>query len=503
MSRFMLLTRAEATSYRETSLHADVMQFIRALGSRNDPRLQVQTFGVSPQGRELPLLILSKDGVRSPEEARKSNRPVVLLMDGIHPGEVEGKEATLALLRDMLDGRQEDFLDSLTLVVVPLFNPDGNDALDPANRRLDLKKLSGQIGPVVGTRTQSQGINLNRDYMRQRAPEMRLLQDHVCNAFLPDLTIDNHATNGSVHRFQMTVDVPHTVESGRAEPIELARQKMVPEVIAAVKARGFESGWYGNFVEDERILDADGDVDPNSPVGLGWMTYPHHPRFGSNYRGLTGRMDILLECYSYLPFEERVQTARAWQIELLAWAAKNADTIKQVVESSKTPPERVAVRYKLDPFDKPVSILTRTPRNLEGTPSTISIPYFGRFRGTVMVDRPRAYLVPSAVGEHLKRHGLRVEPAEGTYDVEVARIESLGSQDGRAILEAAKVGDVAVRWRQDKCEAPEGYAKVDTNQPLGAIAVYLCEPESDDGVFENELVSVPKVGDDHAVYRVR
>jgi Zinc carboxypeptidase len=499
----MLLTRAEATSYRETSLHADVMQFIRSLANRNDPRLQVQTFGVSPQGRELPLLILSKDGVRSPEDARKSNRPVVLLMDGIHPGEVEGKEATLALLRDMLDGRQEDFLDALTLVVVPLFNPDGNDALDPANRRLDLKKLSGQMGPVVGTRTQSQGINLNRDYMRQRAPEMRLLQDHVCNAFAPDLTIDNHATNGSVHRFQMTVDVPHTVESGRSEPIELARHKMVPEVFAAVKARGFESGWYGNFVEDERILDAGKDVDPNSSVGLGWMTYPHHPRFGSNYRGLTGRMDILLECYSYLPFEERVQTARAWQIELLAWAAKNADTIKQVVEASKTPPSRVAVRYKLDPFDKPVSILTRTPRTLEGTPSTMTIPYFGRFRGTAVVERPRAYLVPAAVGEHLKKHGLRVDAAEGTYDVEVARIESLGSQDGRAILEAAKVGDVAVSWRQDKLDVPSGYAKVDTNQPLGAIAVYLCEPESDDGVFENELVSVPKVGDDHAVYRVR
>ena len=498
----MLLTRAEATSYRETSLHADVMQFIRRLDERNEPRLSVQTFGVSPQGRELPLLILSKDGVRSAEDARKTNRPVVLLMDGIHPGEVEGKEATLALVRDMLDGRQEDFLDAITLVIVPLFNPDGNDALDPANRRLDLKKLSGQIGPVVGTRTQSQGINLNRDYMRQRASEMRLLQDRVCIPFAPDLTIDNHATNGSVHRFQMTVDVPHTVESGRHEPIDLARQSMVPEVIAAVRARGFESGWYGNFVEDERILDADGEVDPNGGVGLGWMTYPHHPRFGSNYRGLTGRMDILLECYSYLPFEERVRTARAWQIELLAWAAKNADRIRQVVESSKTPPNRIAVRYALEALDKPVTILTRSPRTLEGEPSSCTIPYFGRFRGTVTIDRPKAYLVPETVAAHLKNHGLHVEPAEGTYDVEVATLESLGTENGRAILEAAKVGDISVRWRREKRHAPVGYAKVGTDQPLGAIATYLCEPESDDGVYENELLPVPNVDDEHRVLRV-
>jgi hypothetical protein len=96
-----------------------------------------------------------------------------------------------------------------------------------------------------------------------------------------------------------------------------------------------------------------------------------------------------------------------------------------------------------------------------------------------------------------------VQPAEGTYDVEVATIESLGTQDGRAILEAAKVGDVAVRWRMEKRAAPAGYSKVDTNQPLGAIAVYLCEPESDDGVFENEIVAVPKLGDEHCVMRVR
>jgi hypothetical protein len=292
-----MLTRAEASGFRETSLHADVMRFVRDLEGRGDPRLHVETFGKSPEGRELPLLILSKDGIRSPADPRRADRPVVLMLDGIHPGEVEGKEASLALVRDLLDGRHPDWLDSLVLLVVPLFNPDGNDALDPANRVLDLKKLTGQPGPVVGTRTQSQGINLNRDYLRQAAPEMRLLQSRVCIPWRADLTIDNHATNGSVHRFDMTVDVPHTVGSGRKEPIDLVRNQLVPEVTAAVKARGFASGWYGNFVEDERTLDQGSDADPTTAVELGWMTYPHHPRFGSNYRGLTNRLDLLLECY--------------------------------------------------------------------------------------------------------------------------------------------------------------------------------------------------------------
>lgn len=498
----MLLTRAETTGFRETSLHADVMRFVRGLEARNDPRLHVTTFGTSPGGRELPLLVLSKDGVRTPEAARAAGRPVVLMLDGIHPGEVEGKEASLALVRDLLSDKHPDWLQSIVLLVVPLFNPDGNDALDPANRRLDLKKLSGQPGPLVGTRTQSHGINLNRDYLRQAAPEMRLLQAGVCIPWAPDLTIDNHATNGSVHRLQMTVDVPHTVESGRAEPIAFMRDRLVPEVIAAVKRRGFASGWYGNFVEDERVLDANGEVDPTSPVGLGWMTYPHHPRFGSNYRGLTNRLDLLLECYSYLPFEERVQTASAWQIETLTWAAAHADLVREVVASSARPPDRIAVRYRLEATGAPIEIPTWSPRAFDGAPVTLTIPHHARFVGTKVVNRPRAYVVPKAIAEHLQRHGLRVDPIEGVHDVEIARVESLGAEGGRAILEAAKVGEVSVTWKQEARRAPEGSCRVDTDQPLGAIAVYLCEPESDDGLVENGLAAVPCVGDEHPAWRL-
>jgi hypothetical protein len=103
-SRAMLLTRAESSHYRETSLHADVMTFLAALAARGDRRLHLTGFGYSPQGRELPLVVVSTRGVRTPAEARAAGLPVVLMLDGIHPGEVEGKEASLALLRDLLAG---------------------------------------------------------------------------------------------------------------------------------------------------------------------------------------------------------------------------------------------------------------------------------------------------------------------------------------------------------------------------------------------------------------
>ena len=497
------VTRAEASGYQETSLHADVMAFLAALEGRGDRRFHRTSFGASPGARELPLVVLSAHGHKTPAEARKAGQPVVLIINGIHAGEVEGKEACLMLMRDILDGTHADLIEKLTLVIVPLFNPDGNDAIDPANRKLDLPKLEGQIGPAkVGTRVNGAGINLNRDYMRQQAPEMRQLQKNVVQVWEPDLTIDTHATNGSVHRFWMTYDVPHTVASGRAEPVRFMRETMMPVVTTAIHANhSLLAGWYGNFVEDERSLDARRDADPHAPVREGWMTYPHQPRFGSNYRGLSNRLDLLLECYSYLSFPDRVRTTYATILEALRFVSARPDDVVQIIETSRNPRDKIAVRYKLDAFEQPIEIATTTPRTLDGAPTHVSIPYFANFVGTTIIDRPPAYIVPPEVAAHLVQHGFTTELASGTHEVEVATVTGFATQGGRKILEAAQVGDLEVEWRRQNREVPPGAHIVRTNTPLGAIAVYLCEPESDDGAIENGLVAAPAQGAEFPIWR--
>jgi len=497
------VTRAEATSYLETSLHADVMSFLAALAARNDPRFHLTTFGMSPEGRVLPLVVMSAHGIKTPEESRRHGIPVVLIINGIHAGEVEGKEASMMLMRDLLEGTHADLISKLTLVVVPLFNPDGNDAIDPANRKLDLPKLEGQIGPEkVGTRVNKSGVNLNRDYMRQASTEMRQLQSRVVQVWEPELTIDCHATNGSVHRYAMTYDIPHTVASGRPEPIAYMRTKVMPTVTAALhKTHALLAGWYGNFVEDERALDARRDADPNASVSEGWMTYPHNPRFGSNYRGLSNRLDLLLECYSYLTFADRVRTTYATILEALTYVATHPDDVMQVVASSRAPRDQIAVRYKLEAFDELIEIATRTPRTLDGAPSTVKIRYFSNFIGTTVIDRPAAYIVPANVAEHLERHGLRTEAVTGSREVEFATVTGFDTEGGRKILEAAQVGDLQVEWKRATRAVPANARLVRTAHPLGAVAVYLCEPESDDGVIENGLVTAPNLGDEFPIWR--
>ncbi|MBC7974403.1 MAG: M14 family metallopeptidase [Myxococcales bacterium] len=480
------------------------MAFIAALEQQASPLLRVSSFGQTPQGRDLPVLILSSAGVSDPAAARALGRPVVLLQNCIHAGEVEGKEAVLMLVRDLINGQDAGLLDKITVVVLPIFNADGNDAMDTANRALHIDKLIGQDGPPrVGTRVNAKGINLNRDYMLHEAPEMRLLQTRICQPWEPELTVDSHATNGSVHRFAMTHDIPHTVASGRAEPIDYMRHTLVPEISAAVKKSfGLDSGWYGNFVEDERALDQRGTADPDATVGEGWLTYPHHPRFGSNYRGLGNRLDLLLECYSYLTFEERVRTTYAWQVEALRAAASRADEIRDLVQASRMPPARVAINYDIATMPDPIEILTRRPRVRDGAPDSVRVPFLARFVGTKIVDRPKAYLVPASLAPFLRGHGLRVEKAPAEATVEAPRFEGYSEQGARAILEASTIGQSQVSWSRGSRSIPAGSVLLPTEQPLGALAVYLCEPESDDGLVANGLIPAPSVGDEFPVLRV-
>ena len=332
---------------------------------------------------------------------------------------------------------------------------------------------------------------------------MRLLQTRVCHTWQPDLTVDSHATNGSVHRFAMTYDIPHTMASGRIEPIDFMRHTLTPEIVRAVKASaGFDSGWYGNFVEDERALDRHGAADPTGAIGEGWMTYPHNPRFGSNYRGLTNRLDLLLECYSYLTYEERVQTTYAWLRETLRAAAARADQIRDLIAASRTPPARIAVGYKLEAMAEPIEVLTRAPRTRAGAPGTVAIPYLARFTGTIVVDRPRAYLVPAELAGFLRGHGLQVDDAPKRATVEAATFEGFAQEGARAILEAATTGQCTVSWARTSRDIPAGYVSVATDQPLGAVATYLCEPESDDGVVTNGLLAIPGVGSEFGVLRL-
>jgi lysophospholipase L1-like esterase len=315
-----LLTVAEQSKYQATSRHAQVQSFIAELARRT--RLaRVRSMGKSGEGQDIPVLVLSRAGRFTPAAAHASGKPVVLILANIHAGEVEGKECVLMLARDLTLGPLQRLLDGVTLVLVPNYNPDGNDRIDPAHRRLDLRALEGQIGPAsgVGTRNTGRGHNLNRDYVKLESPEARALS-RLFGQWRPHLTVDCHATNGSIHGYHLTFDTAHLVGDGaaRADPVR-ARHPAARDLEVAREAHRAAHLLLRQLPRPEGS-----DAGRGRPIRA-------CPRFGSHYRGLTGRMDVLLEAYSYISFEERCRVMYGILREIIEYAGTHGREMVSIV----------------------------------------------------------------------------------------------------------------------------------------------------------------------------
>lgn len=531
-----LLTRAEATGYEETSRHSDVLAFCEALAAESE-LVHRSSFGQSGEGQDLVYLVISGDRCFSPERAAKLGKVVVLVEANIHAGEVEGKEMILALARDLVRGELgktgDRILREVCLLVVPNFNPDGNDRISPKHRALDLANLEGQVNPPggVGTRYTGQGWNLNRDNTKQEAIETRSLAT-LYQTWWPHLFIDCHTTDGSIHAFDLTFD---TSRNNDALFPELRRDnRTLLEKVARRVARkhGVSSYWYGNYAIED---------DPHS----GWHTYPALPRFGSHYRGLLGRFDVLLETYSYLSFRRRCEVIRAWLHELLRYAAKHSRELRERCDeeqrriiargTSYDPRQRVGIQYGVARrgadgallFDYPAHALDDDTAIIEAYDEasvrahkvpgdqdvTYHVPHLRSFVPVLEVTTPPAYLAPAELAARLRGHGLQFEVLSEarTFAVESYRVvkrEQTFSPDVAALVPAPGETEIplsakppptrfetvlTVAPERREHQAPAGALWVPTAQRAGTLAVMLLEPHSEDGFarwqfFDDQLV---------------
>jgi hypothetical protein len=476
--------------------------------------------GRSGEGRDLPVLVLASGRAFDPAGAHRAGRVVVLVQANIHAGEVEGKEAVLMLARELaLAPREPALLRRLTLVLVPDFNPDGNDRISTGNRALDLARLEGQIGPPggVGSRYTAAGWNLNRDHVKHDAVEMRHMA-RLYGEWEPHLFVDCHTTDGSIHGYDLTFDTAHNPLSGHPAPVALLRDRLLPEVARRLLRRtGIPTTFYGNFADESR---------PEA----GWATYPALPRFGSHYRGLRGRGDILLETYSYIDFERRCRVMRETLREILAVAAARGAALREACARAERetvaagldprPGDLVGVNYGVARRDASGALLFDYPAHDDGEIRIRSVDrksvrehrlpgtrgarravyrcrHLRRFVPTASVQRPFAWIVPGDLAPRLEGHGIRSLPAPAGKEVEaevsvVAAIEWTRSPDvtgsvdpagGAGISEGTARRETVLTVRRERrtVPVPPGSLLVLAGQPLGNLALYLLEPESDDG----------------------
>ena len=506
-------TRAELTNYLETSSHADVIAFVDSLRALNAP-IVVQELGRSPKGKVLPLVIASRPQVRNLAEARRLNRPIVYVQANIHAGEVEGKEAVLAMLRDWSFGKTPNVLDSLVVIVVPIYNADGNDSLGPQARN-----RGSQNGPErIGLRPNGQGYDLNRDYIKAEAPETRasLAQFKVWD---PDVFMDLHTTNGSYHGYALTYS-PSLHPAAPLAPY--TSDTLLPEIRRRVKERhNFETFPYGNFTSDGR-------ESLTATEKSGWWTYDHRQRYGTNYYGLRGRISILSEAYSHDPFERRVASTRAFVQEALSLIAERRQQVRARISAGTAAVTFAGARNVTVPiaaqFAKPDTqgVLVEVLERMDDTTAlsepgmrrgyrrtgrmvTSRMPVVDRFTARLTQRPAHGYVleaVADSVIEHLRLHGLAPQrlSADTPASLEVFTIDSVTF--GRP-FQGHREASVTGSWTKVTRPVKAGSYVVRMGTPLDLLAMQLLEPQGDDGLLTwNAFDAALVKGKEFPVYRL-
>ena len=526
-------TRAEISNYEETSSYADVTRVISGLAATSS-LVHTESFGKTEEGRELPLVVISDPKVTTPAAARKLGRPLVFVQANIHAGEVEGKEAVLVLARRLVSGDLKPMTRQLVFLIAPNYNADGNEKVNVMNR-------TAQYGPVngVGTRENSKGFDLNRDYMKLDTAEARSLVG-LMNRWDPHVLVDLHTTNGSYHANHLTYS---PILNPNADPrlIEFTRSRMLAPIRAAMlKNHNWRTYYYGNFAPEDGGGRESSRVDPANPGNVTWRTFDHRPRFGNNYIGLRNRIAILSEAYSYLDFKGRIDVTEDFVEEIYRSVAANAKQIMTLTAQADrvfTAPANgpstslragkaveMGIDISISSTGEKVEILvgdvTKVPNPKSGREMLAMAPMavpvamkeYGTFVATRSLVMPRGWVIPrNAVDgkrlttaiERLRWHGIQIQEITGDAQLAVERFSISDMTKAPKPFQGHQ--ETRLKGTYDKAQLTVGAGSlyIPANQPLARLAFYLIEPESDDGLVTwNYIEEGIGPGQTYPIYRV-
>jgi hypothetical protein len=483
-----LILTPEKTGFQKTSTCQDVSSFLEAI-SHLSQEVKIVSLGKSPEGKDISMAILSRNGITTPAAARNSHKVIAYVQGNIHAGEVEGKEALMMLMRDILLGDKNRLLDSTILLFVPAYNTDSNDKMEKGRRP------SQEDSPVeVGIRENSQGWDLNRDGIKQEAMETRALFSSVLNTWDPHVFVDLHTTNGTWHAYSLTW-APGYLSSGNTSVYQYTNDKMLRTITQRMREKyALRTGPYGDY-----------DLREGWPA-KNFYTYNHHPRYLINQLGLRNRIAILSEAFSHERFYQRIYSTYSFVTEILEYthqhtqeiicitqAADEATVRKFAVHAGQ---EKAGVRFKMVSGEVLNDFTTYDYTGTKKDDGTMEwfrtgnvvkydgVNYFAQFQPAVESTIPRGYIIPaahSALALHLQQLGIRVTklPKSKSFQGDVFKVTTL--QRSTRKFEGHLMATAEGTFEKASRKFQAGDYQVDLAQPLGNLAFYVLEPQSDDG----------------------
>ncbi len=467
-----LVTTAETSHYLRTGTYDEALRLCHDF-ARAYRGVTCDEIGRTVEDRPLVALRIAR-----------SRGPVIYIQAGIHAGEIEGKDAGFAFLRDLLDGKvAPGALDAVRVTFIPVMNPDGHERVSPNNR-------PNQRGPEeMGFRTNAARLNLNRDYVKADAPETQAVL-RVLAADDPVLLVDLHTTDGA--KFEHDISITTAPVAPRGDHLEATAAALSAALVHRLTELGnLPVGFYPSFVKDD---------DPTSGFALGESS----PRFSHFYLAARSRLGVLVETHSWRTFRERatstyralqailelaIPDARQWErVEAEAAAADLALRGTTVPMGWEPGPHTTTIAFRGYAYRKERSEISGADwiSYDEKVPQIWSVPLYDQLVPKISVAVPRdGYIIDGgfapAVAAVLDRHGIEHVPIAGRVAVETFRVKRVTYPplfEGRARV------DLEGAWAPETRVLDRGAIFVTTAQPHVRLILQLLDPALPDSLAQ-------------------
>lgn len=474
------ITRFETSSGAESPTYAEIIEWWKALDA-SSPVVQMKEMGPTDAGHPLHLILVSAEKDFDIKSIKAKKKNVLFINNGIHPGEPDGIDASMLLVRNIVQNKYT-LPSSIVLAIIPVYNI-GGTLNRSANYRID------QAGPVEkGFRGNAQNLDLNRDFIKMDSKEAASFAK-IFTLLDPDVFIDNHVSNGADYQHIMTLLTSQHNKLGGAMG-EFLNKTFEPALYPLMKSKGFDLAPYVNHFGET----------PDK----GWPEFWDSPRYGSGYGTLRNTFSFVPETHMLKPYKQRVEATIALMESFIEFTAQNGKQIialREQTQKAQATQTSFPIAWKWD-RSKSTEIsfkgyeAAQKQSAVSGTqrlyydrskPYEKKVPFYNTYVDTLSAQKPAAYLIPQGwwkVIERLEANGVQMQRLvkDTTIDVEAYRIE--GFTSGARPYEGHHPNrDVKISSTTKKISFRKGDYYIPLNQKAVRFLIEVLEPQAEDSYF--------------------
>ncbi|AZQ57527.1 hypothetical protein EJ994_01395 [Maribacter sp. MJ134] len=379
-------TTFEISNGTKTATYAEVLEFYMAL-AKEFPEINIQTIGETDSGEPLHVVTYNEGGTFNFNKIGEENT-VILINNGIHPGESDGIDATMMLFRDLASGKISP-LERTVVASILVYNVGG-----ALNRNSHSR--ANQNGPKsYGFRGNARNFDLNRDFIKGDTKNARTFAQ-IFHMVKPDVFIDNHVSNGADYQYILT----HLFTQHNKLGDELGaylNDSLMPALQDSLALSGWDITPYVNVF--------------NKPPEIGFQQFMDHPRYSTGYTTLWNTLGMMVETHMLKPYKQRVDGTYMLMKKMIAIAEIDGERIKRLRDEAGRRHlewEYYPVQWQVDTTQYSVlnfkgfkadtipSEVTGFPRLKfnRDAPFTKNVTYQNYFMPSDSVKIPEAYIIP-------------------------------------------------------------------------------------------------------------